>query len=47
MSIGVESDALWISSPNTIKFYNNGTNMINTSGNVGIGTNSTEKLDIS
>ena len=38
MSIGVESGSLWISSPNTIKLYNNGTNTftIDSSGNVGI-----------
>jgi hypothetical protein len=37
-SIGFETNSLWISSPNTIKLYNNGVNsiLINSSGNVGI-----------
>ena len=39
-SLGIESNSLWMSSPNTIKLYNKGTNSftIDVSGNVGIGT---------
>ena len=35
-SLGIESNALWVSSPNSIKLYNNGTNsfLIDSSGNV-------------
>ena len=49
MSIGVESGSLWISSPNTIKFYNNGTITlrIDKSGNVEIGTTPTSTLNVS
>ena len=50
MSIGVESGALWISSPNTIKLHNNGTNTftIDSSGNVGIeNINTSYKLTVS
>jgi hypothetical protein len=45
-SIGFESNSLWISSPNTIKLYNNGVNsiLINSSGNVGIGTTDPKTL---
>ena len=49
-SIGYETNSLWISSPNTIKLYNNGVNSlaINSSGNVGIGTtpSSSYSLDV-
>ena len=47
-SIGYETNALWISSPNTIKIYNNGINsiFINSSGNVGIGLSPSYRLHI-
>ncbi len=48
-SIGIETNSLWISSPNVIKFYNNGFNSlyINTNGNVGVGTtDNCHKLNI-
>jgi len=45
-SIGFETNSLWLSSPNTIKLYNNGFNsiLINSSGRVGIGTTDPKEL---
>jgi hypothetical protein len=45
-SIGFETNSLWMSSPNTIKLYNNGSNsiLIISSGNVGIGTTDPKEL---
>jgi hypothetical protein len=44
----MESNTLWMSSPKSIKFYNNGINslLIDVSGNVGIGKTPTYKLDV-
>ena len=41
-SLGIENNSLWMSSPNSIKLYNKGTNsfLIDVSGNVGINNSS-------
>ena len=48
-SLGIETNSLWMSSPNTIKLYNNGINslLIDSSGNIGIGKTPSVKLDVS